>query len=517
MTPAVTAAWLVALGGVFGLVLTRFARNAAARSGWVDPPDGRRKKQAAPVPVAGGVAVFVAAVQALVAASVANPDVAAALTANLARTLALLAGAGLIVLLGLIDDRHDLRARYKLLGQLAAVLVVVLGGDFVVSRVGLFGYSVELGPLAVPATCLWLLACVNALNLIDGMDGLLGTVGGIALLTLAVIALLTGHLFAAAVALALAGAVFGFLWWNLPPATVYMGDAGSMLIGLVLGAVAIPASLKGPATVALGAPIAVLILPMLDTTAAVVRRKLTGRGLASTDRGHLHHKMLDRGLTVPRVLLVVAVLALVAAGGALASTAWNNDLFALVAATGVAVALLACRLFGNAELGLIRSRVSALVRGLFAGVHDARGSWGLAVRLQGTADWDRVWADLVGAARRLRLHSLCLDVNAPAFHENYHARWSAPVAVPDDSFLRLDIPLLGAGCGSLGRLAVGVARDERSLAEVLHGLAQLVQVVEARAEALTNPHPEPPTVPDAVLETVSTFPVLEPETTTVRA
>ena len=125
-------------------------------------------------------------------------------------------------------------------------------------------------------------------NLIDGMDGLLGIVGGIALASLAVIVAMTGHVFAATVALALAGAVLGFLWWNLPPATVYMGDSGSMLIGLVIGAVAIPTSLKGPATVALSAPLAILVLPIFDTTAAVVRRKLTGRGLATADRGHLH-------------------------------------------------------------------------------------------------------------------------------------------------------------------------------------------------------------------------------------
>src|SRR4029079_19479151 len=104
---------------------------------------------------------------------------------------------------------------------------------------------------AFPCTAVWMLGCVNALNLIDGMDGLLGIVGGIALASLAVIVAMTGYAFESMIALAFTGAVLGFLWWNLPPATVYMGDSGSMLIGLVIGAVAIPTSLKGPATVAL--------------------------------------------------------------------------------------------------------------------------------------------------------------------------------------------------------------------------------------------------------------------------
>jgi len=489
MPTLVTAVWLLLWGIGLGLILTRLARNAAARIGMMDGPDGHRKTQESPVPVAGGLAVLAAAVSAILVVAIVEPDVAAALTADARKSLALLAAALLITIVGLIDDRYNLRARYKLLGQTAAVLVLVLGGDFVIHKAGLFGFTAELDSYAIPFTVVWLLACVNALNLIDGMDGFLGTVGGIALLSLAVVAALTGHLFASVVALALAGAVFGFLWWNLPPATVYMGDAGSMLIGLVIGAVAIPASLKGPATVALGAPLAVLILPMFDTTAAVVRRKLTGRGMATPDRGHLHHVMLKSGLTAPRVLGIVAVLGLVAAGGALASTAWHNDLFALVAASGVVLALVVGKLFGNAELGLIRTRVSRAFRRLWAGVGDVQ-SWGMAVRLQGIADWDRVWGDLLAHAKPLNLRVLCLDVNSPAMHENYHARWSNPVALPEAQLWRLEIPLHGAEGRSLGRLAISAERDVRSFAETLRSIAELVAWLELLAtEAIATTRP----------------------------
>lgn len=493
-----TALTLVALGAGLGLFLTRVARGVASRVGMLDGPDGHRKTQSAAVPVAGGLAVLAAAVLALAGVALAEPAVAEAFTADPPKSFALLAAAVLITLVGLADDLHNLRARHKLAGQLVAILVLVYGGGFVIQRVGVFGVVVELGPFAVPVTAAWLLACVNALNLIDGMDGLLGTVGGIALVCLAVMAALAGHVFAAAVALALAGAVFGFLWWNLPPATVYMGDAGSMLIGLVVGAVAIPASLKGPATVALLAPLAVLVLPMFDTTAAVVRRKLTGRGLATTDRGHLHHKMLERGLSPRKVLAVTTGLGLVAACGALAATAWNNDLFALIAAGGVVVALVVGKLFGNAELGLIRTRAGSLVRNLWAGMGDAQ-AWGLAVRLQGTADWDRVWAELVAHARRLDLCTLYLDVNAPSLHENYHARWANPAPPQEDRVLRVVVPLVGRGGASLGHLTLAVARDARPLAEVLGTFAAMVGVIEGRAEAMSVPA-QPEVVPVAVAE-----------------
>jgi UDP-GlcNAc:undecaprenyl-phosphate GlcNAc-1-phosphate transferase len=420
---------------------------------------------------------------AVVAAVACLPDVAAAFEEPRG-PLALLGAAVLITAVGLADDRYGMRARHKLLGQVAAALVLVLGGGLVVERVTVFGWMVEFGLLAVPATTFWLLVCINALNLIDGMDGLLGTVGVIGLATLGVIALLAGQAFAGAVALALAGAVLGFLWFNLPPATIYMGDAGSMLIGLVIGALAVPASLKGPATVALITPVAVLILPMLDTTAAVVRRKLTGRGLATADRGHLHHVLLRGGLTVRRVLVLVAGLGLVASSGALASMLLSNDFFALVAALGVVATLVVTRMFGHAEVHLLRKRAALAVRGVL-GLGPTPIGWQLAVQLQGTADWDIVWEDLVEAAWGQNLQAVALDVNAPALHENYHARWDrAGPGVPETHQWRVEIPLFSHG-QPIGRLAVTGCRDEVWIGDKLQVLTHAIAAAEVRAGELT--------------------------------
>jgi UDP-GlcNAc:undecaprenyl-phosphate GlcNAc-1-phosphate transferase len=479
-----TALWLVVFGVGFGFFLTWLGRGVAARLGFVDFPDRQRKTQSCPVPVAGGVAVLGAVILALTVTAFALPDVYAGIARHSQRAAALLVAALLIVAVGLGDDRYNLRARYKLLGQLAAILVLILWGGFLIQRVGLFGVMIELGPLAVPCTAVWMLGCVNALNLIDGMDGLLGIVGGIALASLAVIVAMTGYAFESTIALAFAGAVLGFLWWNLPPATVYMGDSGSMLIGLVIGAVAIPTSLKGPAAVALSAPLAILVLPIFDTAAAVIRRKLTGRGLATADRGHLHHVLMRNGLTVPRVLVIVGVLGLIAAGGALASTALNNDLFALIAAGGVVAALIAGKLFGNAELRLIHKRLAAAVRGVWPG-RAARQPWELAIRLQGSADWDHVWEDLTGVAHRLNFQTICLDVNAPAMHENYHARWDQPGGPPAAFLWRLEVPLFIKGT-PIGRLSVSAERDDQSLVDVLQILVKIVEVAEVRAAEVAD-------------------------------
>jgi len=503
LTPT-AAAWLVVLGIGFGFALTRFGRAIAVRVGFVDTPDRGRKTQSRPMPIAGGLAVLLSTVLALAVTAFIVPDISDSFEAHPRQTFGMLAAAILIVAIGLTDDCFNLRARYKLLGQLAAILLLILWGGFVIEQIGVFGVMIHLGPLAVPCTAVWMLACVNALNLIDGMDGLLGIVGGIALASLAVIVAMTGYVFEATVALALAGAVLGFLWWNLPPATVYMGDSGSMLIGLVIGAVAIPTSLKGPATVALSAPLAILVLPMFDTTAAVIRRKLTGRGLATADRGHLHHVLMRNGLTAQRVLVIVGVLGLVAAAGALASTALHNDLFAIIAAGGVVAALMAGKLFGHAELRLVHKRIAAAVRGVWPG-RGSKRPWELAIRLQGEADWDQVWEDLTGVADRLNFQTIGLDVNAPAMHENYHARWDRPGG-PSEGFLwRLEIPLIGNGM-PIGRLSVSAERDDQLLPDALQVLVKMVEmaesrIVEAAALVVSNGHPLPvePIAPEPVV------------------
>jgi len=490
--------WLVILGTgfFFGLVLTRFARNSAGRVGLIDSPDGRRKTQSRPVPVAGGVAVLCSAIIAILVANFCLPEASKALVEATPHGPALLIAAILITLVGVVDDARNLRARYKFLGQVLAVGVLIFFGDFRIHVISLLGHQVELDMLSIPFTAFWMLACINALNLIDGMDGLLGTVGLIALMSLAVIATMVGHTFTAVVALAMAGSLIGFLWYNLPPATIYMGDSGSMLIGLTIGALAIPASLKGPATVALGAPVALLVLPMMDTTAAVIRRKLTGRGLATADRGHLHHVLQRNGLTTRRALLLIAALGLMAAAGALASTAQNNDVYALVAVGGVVLTLLSTRLFGNAEWTLVKKRLFASAKGVWGGNSEG-APWELSVRLQGNIDWDQVWHDITDRADDMQLYSLCLDVNAPALHENYHARWDRRgPSQPEGYTWRLELPLFGSG-HLLGRVTVSGSRDGTSLTDTLMTLASIIEGVEARATVLTTPVHGTPALPIA--------------------
>ncbi|HEX5272655.1 MAG TPA: MraY family glycosyltransferase [Gemmataceae bacterium] len=478
MTSALLTPLLALFAAACGmsLILTPVARLAARRCGFVDRPDGRRKLHVEAVPLAGGLAILAAGTLALLLAFALPGPLAAALAPR-ARTLAgLLLGALVIADVGVADDFRLLRSRHKLLGQVVAALIV-MGSGVRIDHLRLFGWDVNLGALAVPFTLFWLLGAINALNLLDGMDGLLSSVGLIVSLTLAVMAGMERDWAGAAVAVALAGSVLGFLHYNLPPARIFLGDCGSMLIGLVVGVLAIQSSLKGPATVALAAPAALFILPILDTAAAIVRRKLTGRSIYTTDRGHLHHCLQHRGLSSRGALLVVAGLSLVAAGGALASLVLNSEVLAVLAAVSVATVLVVTRLFGRAELMLVQKRVASVAAALLA--RSGRSSRELSVRLHGSADWAPVWLRLTELAERLNLQSVRLAVNAPALMEEYHARWErAGESIDERPLWRVEVPLADGG-QSVGRVEITGRPDDESVALKLASVARLLADVEA--------------------------------------
>jgi UDP-GlcNAc:undecaprenyl-phosphate GlcNAc-1-phosphate transferase len=348
-----------------------------------------------------------------------------------------------------------------------------------------FSWEIDLGLLAVPFTVFLLLGAINSLNLLDGMDGLLASIGLILCLAMGTMAALGERWPAACVALALAGALLGFLRYNFPPATIFLGDSGSMLIGLVIGVLAIQTSLKTPATIALAAPTALLTLPIFDTLVAILRRKLTGRSLYDTDRGHLHHCLLRRGLSNSRALLVAACFCLVTVAGVFASLVFQNELLAVLSGLTVVGILVSCRVFGHAEVSLLLHRLRAVAVSLVRGRPGAEGR-GSEVRLQGSADWNEAWTRIVLRGPELGLVMVRLDVNAPALGEGYHARWDRPVNESDEATVwRAEVPLAAHG-RNIGRLEVAGRHDGESAWQKITALAGLVQDFEAAVTHLTE-------------------------------
>ena len=347
---ALALAWLVAL------VATPVARRTAFHIGCVDIPDGRRKLHRRPTPLLGGVAVvlgFMTAVSLITAVFVPLP------TADEWKfILGLLLSGAAICIVGVCDDLWELGAGKKLVGQAAAAGILIAVGSQV-RQVTAMGMTVDLGYLSIPFTLVWLLGAMNALNFIDGLDGLATGLGAIAATLFCVVAVASGKVVDAVAAAALAGSTLGFLRFNFPPARIFLGDAGSMFIGLVLGAISIHGSMKTPATLVFAVPAGLLAVPFLDGVVAILRRRLTGKALQIADRGHIHHCLLDRGLSPLQAVVCLWGLSIVTGLAALASFYWQNDAVALAAVAAVVGLLVASKSFAHHECGLLVSRIAA--------------------------------------------------------------------------------------------------------------------------------------------------------------
>ena len=309
--PGIVLVFLAA--AAISLVLTPLARRLALRFEVVDRPDSRRVNRL-PIPRGGGVAAAAAfiAVGALVVV-VDGSFFPAGRTGGLTTVdvIALLGGSALAAFLGVLDDYFDLRARWQFLAQLVLALVVVgmgIGVDVVANPFGPGVIRLE-GVFEVAFTVLWVLGMINSMNFIDGLDGLSSGVSIIAAVALGVISLTVAidQPQVAVMCFAFAGAVLGFLRWNFHPATVFAGTSGVFFFGFTLALL----SILGTAKVAVA--LLVLGVPIIDTFWIIVRRLGSGRSPFSPDRGHIHHRLLDLGLSHRQtVLLIYAICILLA-------------------------------------------------------------------------------------------------------------------------------------------------------------------------------------------------------------
>ncbi len=479
-------AFVFGLTGALCALLTPPLRRLAIWCEHVDNPDGARKAHARPIPLAGGVAVLFSSVISLFVVHWLGWSHAMSSEGDQAFLVGLLAASVFICGLGVVDDHILLRGKYKLAGQFIAVAIIISSG-VVVRKLNLFGLHVDLGILAVPFTAIWLIGAINSLNLIDGMDGLLSSVGVIICLTLAILAVWSGQVTTALLAITLAGALAGFLCYNFPPASVFLGDAGSMLIGLLIGVLAVRSSLKGPAAVALSVPVALLSIPFFDTFAAIARRKLTGKSIYATDREHLHHCLQRRGLSSRRALLYVSCFSALTAAGAMIAVLLQNEAYALLTTVLAIVLLITTRLFGYSEFLLIKKRLtSAMATWSFPQKNPDHRA--VEIRFHGMANWQKLWSSLVEAGTNNELTSMVLDVSALSGKERYHARWATtqPKADSIDQWQAI-LPLSLNGV-TAGQLFVVGQRNSRSIARQLCMLADLVDDLETGLSTLLTPY-----------------------------
>jgi UDP-GlcNAc:undecaprenyl-phosphate GlcNAc-1-phosphate transferase len=296
------AAFAVAL--VAASLLTPVIRDAAHGAGLLDEPDGRKVHET-PIPRLGGVAIAAAFYLGIAAALVVARTAGSPLRLETGHLPAILVGAALIAAMGVLDDTQGMRARVKFAAQVVVALVAYGLGLSIDRLDGPWG-SLALGIWSLPLTVAWIVAVVNALNLIDGLDGLASGVALTVLAAFLLIATAGGATPPSLIVLAAgAGGAIGFLRFNLHPASIIMGDTGSMLLGYLLAAAAISLTQIGSPAVAPWVPLVALGLPLADTAWTVVRRLVGGEPVFVADRRHIHHRLLELGLSQRTVALLL--------------------------------------------------------------------------------------------------------------------------------------------------------------------------------------------------------------------
>lgn len=351
-----------AVAGVLSALLTPIVRLVAIRFGAVSVPGGRNVNVRA-IPRLGGVAITLALFSALGVAVTTSESARASLLTVPRHAVGLTLGSAIMFAVGVVDDLRRMRALHKLAVQVAAAVLAYACG-FRIDAIHLpWVGDLSMGVFALPITLMWIIGIVNAINLIDGLDGLAAGVVIFAGVTNLVVASVTDNPFTALLMAAMVGAVLGFLFYNFNPARIFMGDSGSYVLGYVLACGSlIGTAQKASTTLSILVPLLALGLPILDTLFSITRRALERRPIFSPDRGHVHHRLLDMGITHRRAVLIlyaVNVALAVAALGVATGRSWQAGV-ALVSASVVLLGLV--RFVGYFEYVHLRGRQRARIR-----------------------------------------------------------------------------------------------------------------------------------------------------------
>ncbi len=315
---------------LISVLLTPIIRKVCQQRQVLDFPIIPRKIHATPIPRLGGIAIYLAFFLPLFAMLFIDNPSAALFHRHFDVLGSLFVTGTLVFAIGVYDDIRGATVTQKFLVQIMAAIIIYFLG-FKIDMIAMpFAGAVKLGILGLPVTILWIVGVTNAINFTDGIDGLACGVGFFSVSTIFILSLFLHHKITAFFAAALAGGLFGFALYNFAPASIFMGDSGSLFIGFIIAAISLHGSQKSSTAVVLLIPIVALGVPITDTVLAIIRRLGHGLSPFSADRDHIHHKLLDMGLSSRQVALVLYGVCILLGITALSMTAVNNRVLALI-------------------------------------------------------------------------------------------------------------------------------------------------------------------------------------------
>jgi UDP-GlcNAc:undecaprenyl-phosphate/decaprenyl-phosphate GlcNAc-1-phosphate transferase len=421
------------------LAITPIVAAVSRRLGFLDRPDEVRKLHKHPVPRVGGISIVLSYVSAfLLLSAVSMAGFIPPYFPHLALAKELLPAAVTLFLTGLFDDIVGLKPWQKLGGQILAASLAYSAGIRILS---IADHSSEWWSL--PLTVLWLVGCTNAFNLIDGIDGLAAGVGFLSTLTVVLAALMQNNVALAVATIPLSGALLGFLRYNFNPASIFLGDCGSLLIGFLLGCYGVVWTQKCATVLGMLAPVMALALPVTDVALAVIRRFLREQPLFSGDRGHIHHKLLAMGFKPKGVALILYGVCAIAATLSLVQASIYKSF-------GGPIVLLFCLLVWSGvahlryqEFGVMQEM---FVRGEFRQLIKARIRLGLLkASLANVLAAEDCWLAVRDACKDLGYSGVALKLRDITHEELFHREpantWSVTIALSQEEEISIRYPL----------------------------------------------------------------------------
>jgi UDP-GlcNAc:undecaprenyl-phosphate GlcNAc-1-phosphate transferase len=415
---------------LLALLLTPLCRRLFQRWGVVDQPDGGRHLHAQPTARCGGVPILAAYLGAFAVWLAFSLSAGGMAASGIPLAWKLAPAVALIFAVGLMDDLRGLKPWQKFAGQgLAAFLAYWAAG---VQVTGMASLTLPLW-LSLPLTLLWLVGCCNAFNLIDGIDGLAAGAGLFATLTILAGALLHHNLALALLTVPLAGALLGFLRYNFNPASIFLGDSGSLTIGFLLGCYGVVWSQKSATVLGMTAPMMAVAVPLLDTGVAIARRFLRQQPIFSADAAHIHHRLLARGLTPRQAALLLYGACGVAASMSLLASVAHDQFKGAILVLFCAAAWAGVQRLEYAEFGVVGRM---LQEGAFRRhLNSALALKALEDRLAEAKNAEECWGAVREACRKFGFTRAELRVNGHRFEEifddtNGDPTWGLDIPLP---------------------------------------------------------------------------------------
>ncbi|HKQ79089.1 MAG TPA: MraY family glycosyltransferase [Blastocatellia bacterium] len=454
------------------MLVTPVVRRKASEWGAVAQPDTGRHIHSRPTPRLGGVAIYIAFIVTLLCVPFLGNMVSDSFRDNLLKFVALFAPATFIFLFGVFDDFRGASAPLKFTFQIIAAVMVYAAGFRIENLSTPFGDHLSLPAfMSFPATIMWIVVITNAFNLIDGIDGLAAGASVFALISILIFSVAQGNPEISLIAVVLVGSVMGFLRYNFSPATIFLGDSGSMFLGFMAAVLSLAGSQKGSTIVAIAIPLVSFGLPVTEAGLSLARRFVSGKSLFTGDRGHIHHKLLDRGLTQRQaVILLYAVCALFSLFGLMLLNPRRNLAALIFFVLGVGIVFGVQRL-GYAEFSelgnQIRQGVTRRRRALAVNAHLRRTSGILA----GVNNSGELFDALNSMLEINEFHCLRLEIdeNEQVLESglarycraaNGRLTWSwtrsgieIDLALSSNQYWTLRLPLVAAGGETIGSIA----------------------------------------------------------------